>query len=219
MDVSSIPADGFTTVAGCPRSLVFGDRGWTSQPSPPTDSRLWPGALDRMSHQSREVFCNKGTASELGRKVSGRSTKCQGMTRQHKPIREMSSPAIREKALILLISQRIKNLANSADHFLDFSTLVSGSQTRRADRAMHKCPQSDFAPTTKLQATGFRLQAGKGIRTHMPRQLCNQNSAKSAKSAPNSLPLTTFAPEITNLHRINGLPQNTIFSEGGVTNR
>jgi hypothetical protein len=62
----------------------------------------------------------------------------------------------------------------------------------------------------RLQAPGFRLQAGKEMH-HMSRRFCSQNSAKTAKIAPNSLPLTTFALKITNRHRISGLPKTMVF--------
>jgi hypothetical protein len=106
----------------------------------------------------------------------------------------MSSPPSRQNTLISLIPHEIKNLANSADHFFEFSTLVAVGEKPPATTSY------------RLQAAGYRLHSHR-----MSRQICSQNSAKSAKIASKSLPLTTLFAKIHNLHRISGLLENMFF--------
>jgi hypothetical protein len=146
----------------------------------------------------------------------------------------MSSAAPSQISRISLIQFEKKNLPNSSGYFLEFSTLVSvvGNGERASGVISQKFQTKSHRRTTgyglqatsyqppatghQLPATGHQLPATSyqlpaAFLHHMPGQFCIQNGAKSAKSAFNSLPLTTLLVKIDNPHRISDLTENTFF--------
>src|ERR1700733_2714731 len=97
-----------------------------------------------------------------------------------------------------LIPDEIKNIPNSAYHFAEIATLVP-----RAG----KWDLDIWRPGAK-QLRAARVSEGMH---HSAIQVCTQNSAKSAKIAPNSLRLTTFARQIHNHPGIRTLLKNMMF--------
>ena len=164
-----------------------------------TDRELAPRApsfvRDRGPHEQVLV---RGVAEHKRWETSILTFECKTLRTRDFP---MSSPSPPEKTLISLIPHEIINIANSADNFRHFSTLVSASEivTWASGR-----PEAE-----QLRASRFLGQVD-----HMTELFCSENNAKSAKNAPNPIVRRLYR----RLNRIRTLRKNTLF-EGGINRK